>query len=414
MTWATKPATGAEPGLRLRRDRRRTPRWSGTSRRSSTATARSTWRSSRRRPTAWSSSPRRPPAPPSGRCSRSRSRRRSTARRRPRPADLTAEATGSNINLAWTAATDNIGVTNYEIYRDGDLLAMTDNVTSYTDTTGASRDDVRVHRQGARQEREPLRRQQHRVGDGARHAAPDPAREPERHGERRPGRARPGSTRATTSASRATASTTAATRSASVDGATTTSHTVTGLDAGPHTFTVRAIDAAGNLSEPEQRRDRDGARHGQAVRAEQPERHHRPGQVVLTWSGLHRQRGRHRLPDLPERHPGRQRARQRSRRSRTRACTSGNADYTVRAVDAAGNLSDASNTATVNVPDSEKPTAPWFLRATAGTGQVVLNWNGSTDNVGVDRLPDLPQRHPGRERWAPRRAPTRTRVSSAR
>ena len=62
---------------------------------------------------------------------------------------------------------------------------------------------------------------------------------------------------------------------------------------------------------------------------------------------------------------------------------SGNSDYTVRAVDAAGNLSDVSNTATVNVPDAQKPTAPWWLRATAGTGQVALSWFGSTDNVGV-------------------------------
>ena len=62
---------------------------------------------------------------------------------------------------------------------------------------------------------------------------------------------------------------------------------------------------------------------------------------------------------------------------------SGNSDYTVRAVDAAGNLSDPSNTVTVNVPDAEKPTAPWFVWTTAGAGQVEVRWFGSTDNVAV-------------------------------
>ena len=63
--------------------------------------------------------------------------------------------------------------------------------------------------------------------------------------------------------------------------------------------------------------------------------------------------------------------------------TAGTYSYTVRAVDAAGNLSDASNTATATVPDSIKPSAPGNLKATAGTGQVTLTWKASTDNIGV-------------------------------
>jgi chitodextrinase len=57
--------------------------------------------------------------------------------------------------------------------------------------------------------------------------------------------------------------------------------------------------------------------------------------------------------------------------------------YTVRAVDAAGNLSDPSNTRNVTAPDGIKPTAPGDLTATAGTSQVDLSWNASTDNAGV-------------------------------
>jgi glucose/arabinose dehydrogenase len=52
------------------------------------------------------------------------------------PAGLEAEAVDARrVDLSWTPATDNRGVTNYEIYRDGQLLATTGNVTSFSDTT---------------------------------------------------------------------------------------------------------------------------------------------------------------------------------------------------------------------------------------------------------------------------------------
>ena len=41
----------------------------------------------------------------------------------------------------------------------------------------------------------------------------------------------------------------------------------------------------------------------------------------------------------------------------------------VRAIDAAGNVSDPSNDAPVTVPDTVKPTAPGNLRTTAVTSQ---------------------------------------------
>ncbi len=61
--------------------------------------------------------------------------------------------------------------------------------------------------------------------------------------------------------------------------------------------------------------------------------------------------------------------------------------FTVRAKDAAGNESSASNTAnatTLGQPDTQAPTAPSALVASNITQTTVdLNWNGSTDNVGV-------------------------------
>lgn len=61
--------------------------------------------------------------------------------------------------------------------------------------------------------------------------------------------------------------------------------------------------------------------------------------------------------------------------------------YRVRAVDAAGNFSVYSNPAsatTQSLPDTQSPTAPSGLTANpAATLQINLSWSGSTDNVGV-------------------------------
>src|SRR5207253_3205084 len=60
--------------------------------------------------------------------------------------------------------------------------------------------------------------------------------------------------------------------------------------------------------------------------------------------------------------------------------------YRVSATDAAGNVSgySAVATATTQAPDTQPPTAPTNLTATAvGGGQINLNWTASTDNVGV-------------------------------
>ena len=63
-----------------------------------------------------------------------------------------------------------------------------------------------------------------------------------------------------------------------------------------------------------------------------------------------------------------------------------NYSYRVRATDAAGNLSSYSNvaSATTQSSDTQPPTAPSGLTATAASGtQINLGWTASTDNVGV-------------------------------
>ncbi|NOR27820.1 MAG: T9SS type A sorting domain-containing protein [Lutibacter sp.] len=60
-------------------------------------------------------------------------------------------------------------------------------------------------------------------------------------------------------------------------------------------------------------------------------------------------------------------------------------NFTVRAKDAAGNISGDSNTATITTvaPDTQAPTAPTLTTSNEMETTVDLAWNGATDNVGV-------------------------------
>jgi fibronectin type 3 domain-containing protein len=70
--------------------------------------------------------------------------------------------------------------------------------------------------------------------------------------------------------------------------------------------------------------------------------------------------------------------------SDTTAVVATSYSYRVRATDAAGNLSTYSNTATATAPDTTPPTAPTNLAATASSSsQIGVTWTASTDNVGV-------------------------------
>jgi len=53
------------------------------------------------------------------------------------PSGLTDVATQTNVDLAWSSSTDNVGVTGYDVYRNGALLASIGPQTSYSDAAAS-------------------------------------------------------------------------------------------------------------------------------------------------------------------------------------------------------------------------------------------------------------------------------------
>ena len=166
-------------------------------------------------------------------------------------------------------------------------------------------------------------------------------------------------------------------------GASAHSHTDTGLAPGPYSYTVRAIDAARNLSDP-----------SNTATATVPDTTAPTVPQNLTArsaleaggphvAGLDRQRRRHGLPGVP-------RSRWRSRTSVPPVFLHEH-ECPPRATQLHGACPRRrrqpirlSNTATVTVPDTNKPAAPTNLDATAnGSTQVNLTWDASTDDVAV-------------------------------
>ena len=76
-------------------------------------------------------------------------------------------------------------------------------------------------------------------------------------------------------------------------------------------------------------------------------------------------------------------------------------DYKVRAVDGAGNRSGFSNTASATTPDTQNPTPPTQVNATASSPtQVDLTWTAGTDNVGVTNYEIYRDNTPAHDRWS--------------
>jgi fibronectin type 3 domain-containing protein len=295
------------------------------------------------------------------------------------PAGLSATAAPRQVSLSWQPSTDNVGVTGYRVYRDGGLLTSLGTVTSYTDTGVAPGSHVYSVQavDAAGNLSAPSNTASATVPDTTKPSAPANLT------------ALGGTAKVDLSwqASSDDVGVTGyrifrgATQVGSVDG-TTTSYTESGLAAGSYTYTVRAVDAAGNLSDPS---------NSASATVSDTSKPSAPGsltaaggtaKVDLSWqassddvgvTGYRIFRGATQVGSVGG-----------TTTSYTESgLAAGSYSYTVRAVDAAENLSDPSNSASATVPDTTKPSVPGNLTANGSAGQVALSWQASTDDVGV-------------------------------
>ena len=312
------------------------------------------------------------------------------------PTNLTATVSGTQINLSWTASTDNVGVTGYKVERcQGSgcttfAQIATPTATTYSDTgLAAGTYSYRVRATDAAGNLSAYSN----VASGV---IPDTT----------PPTAPSGLT-ATVSGSQINLSWTASTDNVGVTGylvercqgtgcttfaqigtPTTTTYSDIGLSVGTYSYRVRATDAAGNLSTysnvasatitdttpPTAPTNLTAAVSGT--------------QINLSWTASTDNVGV--TGYKVERCQGSgcttfaQIATPTGTTYSDTGLASGNYSYRVRAADAAGNLSGYSNVASGVIPDTTPPTAPTNLTATsAGINQINLSWTASTDNVGV-------------------------------
>ena len=293
------------------------------------------------------------------------------------PGNLQATGGIAKVDLTWQTSTDDVGVTGYRVLRNGAPVATIGVASSYQDHPAPGTYSYTVRAVDAAGNLSD-------DSNTANATVPDVTKPTP-----------PGALSATGSASQVALNWQAsqddvgvneyrvyrgATRIATVGG-TTLSFTDTPLAAGSYTYTVRAADAANNESDPS------NTATGVVPDTTKPDP---PGnlvatggltQVDLSWqpsaddvgvTGYRVYRNGTHIVTVTsgtfyQDHP-----------------LPGTYSYTVRAVDAAVNLSDESNTATATVPDVTKPTAPGNLTAhAANPGQIDLAWQASTDNIGV-------------------------------
>ncbi|KOX24796.1 fibronectin [Saccharothrix sp. NRRL B-16348] len=306
------------------------------------------------------------------------------------PSGLTAgETTQTSVSLAWTAATDNVGVTGYDVYVGNTLATTVEGTTATVD--GLAPDTEYSFTVVARDA----------AGNRSSASAAVTARTkaaPDTQAPTAPGNlASTGATPTSVSLEWAAASDNVGVTGYEVFNGTASAATTTGTTATveglspdtEYTFTVRAEDAAGNESA-------DSAaltvRTPAAPDTEGPSAPANPrstgasaSSIGLAWDASTDNVG----VTGYEVFNGSALAATVEGTSATVDGLSPDTEYTftVVAKDAAGNRSSASAAVTARtetVPDTEGPTAPTGLTATAVTqSSVSLQWSAASDNVGV-------------------------------
>jgi len=310
------------------------------------------------------------------------------------PTGLTATAASSSqINLSWTAATDNVGVTGYNVFRGGVQIATLGAVTSFQDTglTASTTYSYTVRARDA-------------AGNISAPSSPASATTQAPAGDTTAPSTPTGLTATAASSSQINLSWTAATDNVGVTGynvyrggaliasvGAVTTFQSTGLTASTtYSYTVRALDAAGNLSSPSSSASATTQAAADTTAPSTPTgltaNAVSASQINLSWSPA--------TDNVAV-------TGYRVRRDGTLLITLGNVttfqdtgltaattySYTVRALDAAGNVSAISSPAgatTQAAPDTTAPSTPTGLTATAASSsQINLSWTAATDNVGV-------------------------------
>jgi chitodextrinase len=307
------------------------------------------------------------------------------------PTNLTATANGSNrIDLSWTASTDNVGVTNYEIRRDGSTLTTIGNVTTYADTNVAPSTSYTYTVRA-------LDAQGNQSGFSNNASATTAA------GNDTTNPSTPTDLAAVAqSATRIHLTWTASTDNVGVtnyeivrDGVSlTTVGAVTSYDddtvvaSTTYAYRIRALDAAGNasgLTAPVSATTPAGP--GDTTAPSNPTNLMATaatnGSIGLSWTASTDNVG---VTNYEIVRNGSLLALVGAVTTYTDAATSGGTTYTykVRALDAAGNTSGYSNDATATSIDTQAPSAPTNLAATpVSSTRIDLQWTASTDNVSV-------------------------------
>ena len=299
------------------------------------------------------------------------------------PQDLSADVASGHVELSWAASTDNLGVTNYEIYRDGRLHATVGNVTSYADTSV----DVETQYQYTVRARDQ-RDNRSEASNSVTALVPDTIA-PTAPGDLEAAVGGPARVDLswTASADNVAVEYYEIYRNgellASVTDATEYADTNARAEVAYH-YTVRALDAKHNRSDasntatvtvPDTVAPTAPSNLATAIAG--------PARVNLSWTaatddvavtGYEIYRDGDLLATVAN------------------VTTYGDTtvvpevayQYTVRALDAKQNRSDAGNTASVTVPDMVKPTAPASLTAqVGGAARVDLSWAAAADNIGV-------------------------------
>jgi fibronectin type 3 domain-containing protein len=324
------------------------------------------------------------------------------------PSGLTAVAAGANVALTWTASSDDVAVTGYEVHRSATSGFAASAATKIADvTTGTSYSDAN----------RPIGTWYYRVVavDGAANASAASTQAVAAVADSQAPTAPTGVSTSATGAN-VTVSWTAATDNVGVtdyrvhrsatsgftpDSSNKIADVASGLTyqdsarpIGTWYYRVVAVDAAGNASPP--------STAASAVVADVQPPTAPTGlattvanqDVTLNWTAstdtvgvtgyeVHRSATSGFTPDASSKI-----ANVAAATYKDATVTGGTWYYKVIAVDAAGNTSAPSNQATATTtapPDGEPPTAPTGLQAAVAGSTVALTWTASIDNIGVDR-----------------------------